>query len=198
MSEFRELPGAEVYESVLKDMYQDGSDLYEVLKAFKKRHEASQSFYFLATSASRAGLYFEDFQERSTPLDPDVRRAKAFVNGILTAEMINMQLFDEEFRHTAFIWLMDNFSRQKDLDPSGTVQSHIQDQLSGTEEIFTSGLLTQGTELLETWSHTVVDPEQRRYFRIGAGVNMAAAYSYQSYKNDMVVKNEIKVQSRDG
>lgn len=203
MSEFQELPGAEAYVEVMhgmdRDMRRSGSDLYDTLHTFKKRHEASESFYKLAHSAARTGFAFEVYNEDGIlPVDSHTRRAKAFVQGILTAEMINLHLFNEEFRHTAFLWLVSTFPEYDSTDESMTYQSLLQEVLTSKQETFSASLYPVSVNLLDEWSECVASTENQRYFRIGAGVNLAAAYSYRSYKNDSARNIDAHTGGRDG
>lgn len=189
MSEFQVLPSAEVYDEVIGKLPEDAYYTY------KETHKRLPSFFRLATNASRTALYLEDYSFERRLIDPSMNRAKAFMRGVVFAEMVNENIFQEEFHDTAFKWLINSYKTlaiRSGGNDMLTPQERIREQLSGTHAIFKEGLLPSTIETIHRLAQSNVLPDAQSHFSLGMGVQLAAGYGYQSHINSTASPEEVE------
>jgi hypothetical protein len=189
MSEIIALPGSEDYKKVVCDidmsMKADYLDVTSSIEAYRYRHRLSQSFFQLALSASRVSLYFEEHTPDRKLANASMPRAKAFMRGIFLAEMINDQLFHEEYHDTAFKWLTHELKKIAIISPEYAglqPREIITRQFEETSSMFLTNLEDPTRKDINRWSSELAALPYTDDVVLGMGVQLGAGFSYHSHK----------------
>jgi hypothetical protein len=189
MSEILTRPTNKDYDSVVYELDQtiesDYFDARGAVEALKFRHRLSHSFFQLATSASKAALYFEEFTDERKLADPTMARAKAFMRGIFIAEMVNERLFREEHHNTAFTWLTAQLSHIATMTPEYATlhpKDVIQRQFYDTGATFMANFEDSTKAVMSRWAWQLAEPAYIGEVKVAMGAHLSAGYSYHSHK----------------